>query len=397
VRIAQFSESFPPVINGVAVALDLLLEEMSRRHTLDVFAPRFRGFEDEVRESVRVHRFPAYTWPTQPDYPLALPVAPRASAAFRAARPEIVHTHSAFALGQTGRRWARRAGVPLVTTYHTLYVEYAHYAPTPRAWSRAFLKELSRAYCQACDAVVVPTAPIREVLLGYGVTRPIHVIPTGLKLRPPIPRDPEFPRGRFGIPPAAPMVLFAGRVAREKNLGLLLESFARAQEKVPEAWLLIAGNGPAEAEARQIAHKLPRGSQVVFAGFIAPEEMPRVYAGADLFGFTSLTDTQGLVLTEAKAAGLPVVSVDAYGPGAVVNDGVDGILCAPDTEALSQALTRLLTNPELRARMRENAFVEARRFSIEATAAAYEAIYADLIAADVRAAGGCARPSERML
>lgn len=383
-RIAQFSESFHPVINGVAVALDLLLAEMSQRHTLDMFAPRYRGFRDKDTERVRIHRFPSYTWPSQPDYPLAWPLSPRVAAEFWNAQPEIVHTHSPFALGGAGRRWARRARIPILTTYHTLYVEYAHYSPLPRAWSRAFLQWLSTAYCQSCDAVVVPTAPIREVLLGYGVTRPIHVIPTGLKLRAPTRPDPEFPRGRFGIPPEVPLVLFAGRVAREKNLSLLLESFARAQQAVPNAWLLIAGNGPAEGEAKQQAEKLPRGKQVVFAGFISPDDMPRVYAGADLFGFTSLTDTQGLVLTEAKAAGLPVVSVDAYGPGAVVKDGVDGVLCPPEAEPISQALVRLLTDSDLRAQMRENALVESRRFSIEATAAAYEAIYSELISTNPR-------------
>ena len=218
---------------------------------------------------------------------------------------------------------AQRADFGADPTYHTLFMSTLHplFAPT-EAWEPSLPSVALHLVLPDCDAVVVPTAPIREVLLGYGVTRPIHVIPTGLKLRPPIVSDPVFPRCRFGIPPEVPLVLFAGRVAREKNLGLLLESFARAQEIVPDAWLLIAGNGPAEGEAKRLAQELPRGKQIVFAGFIAPEEMPRVYAGADLFGFTSLTDTQGLFVTEAKAAGLPVVSVNAYGPGAVVKDGV---------------------------------------------------------------------------
>lgn len=378
-RIAQFTESFAPVINGVAVALDLLLDEWGREHHVDLYAPHFPGHRDEERPGVRVHRFPSYRLPGHSDYPIAFPLHGRLSRAFRSKPPEVVHTHSPFTLGQVARRWARRAGLPLVTTYHTLYVEYAHYAAgVPRPLARDFLRRLSRDYCGVCDAVVVPTAPIRDVLRDYGVKRPIHVIPTGLKLRPPAPPDPEFPRRALGIPPSAPLVLFAGRLAREKNLGLLLESFRRVLLRIPEARLLLAGSGPCEAETRAHAAALGLGERVTFAGFIAPDRMPRVYAASDVFAFTSLTDTQGLVLTEAKAAGLPVVSVDAYGPSAVVKHEVDGLLCAASADELAAAISRVLTDPDFRSRLARGALSEARAYGIEATAAAYTRLYEDL-------------------
>jgi glycosyltransferase involved in cell wall biosynthesis len=381
-RIAQFTESFQPVINGVAVAVDLLLDEWGGEHHVDLFAPHFPGHADEPRAGVSVHRFPSYRLPGHADYPIAFPLSPRHGRRFRAAPPEVVHTHSPFTLGQTALRWARRGGIPVVTTYHTLYVEYAHYASlVPRPLARGFLRRLSRAYCSACDAVVVPTAPIREVLREYGVTRPIHVIPTGLKLRPPVPPDPEFPRGALGIPEAAPLVLFAGRLAREKNLDLLLESFLRVREAVPDAWLLLAGSGPAEAETRARVGELGLGERVRFAGFVKPEEMPRVYAASDVFAFTSLTDTQGLVLTEAKAAGLPAVTVNAYGPAAVVKHQVDGILCSPSAVEIGAALGRVLTDPDLRARLSARALQEARGYGIEATAQAYLRLYEEVRAA----------------
>src|SRR3569833_1993010 len=211
-RIAQFTESFRPVINGAAVAVELLIEELcARHHHVELFAPRFPGFEDRDPEGVCVHRLPSYFWPGHPDYPLAVPVSPAIQKRFRAIDFDVVHTHSPFALGQIGRFAARRAGIPVVTTYHTLYEEYAHYARVlPQEQTRAFLRNLSRRYCNRCDGIVVPTEPIREVLLEYGVTRPIHVIPTGLKLRPPRPEDPAYPRQKFGIPAGAPLVLYAG-------------------------------------------------------------------------------------------------------------------------------------------------------------------------------------------
>jgi 1,2-diacylglycerol 3-alpha-glucosyltransferase len=371
-RIAQFTESYRPVINGAAVAVQLLDEELSQRHHVEVFAPRFPGHKDDRR----VRRFPSYFWPGHRDYPLALPFSPSIRTSFRKAGFDVVHTHSPFALGQTGLRWARSQWIPVVTTYHTLYVEYAHYAGiAPPELTRRYLRELSRRYCNAVDAVVVPTAPIRDVLREYGVTRPVHVIPTGLRLRAPQPPDREFPRRAFGIPEDAPLVLYAGRLAREKNLELLFGGFARVARALPEARLLICGSGPAEGEARALAAATGAGDRIVFAGFVPTDRMPAVYAAADVFAFASLTDTQGLVLTEAKAAGLPAVSVDAYGPGAVVKHGVDGFLTPNDPEAFAEGLLTLLRNPDLAARMREAAVQEARRFSIEATAQAYEAVY----------------------
>jgi glycosyltransferase involved in cell wall biosynthesis len=303
-------------------------------------------------------------------------VSPTIFADFRKTGFDVVHTHSPFALGQTGRRWARRLGIPVVTTYHTLYVAYAHYASVlPAPLVKGFLQSLSRRYCNAVDGVAVPTEPIREVLLEYGVTRPISVIPTGLRLDRAPALEPGFPRAALHIPAEAPLVLYAGRLAKEKNLELLFNGFARAARQVPDAWLLIAGSGPSEQEALRLAEATGVADRIAFAGFVPPERMSSVFAAADLFAFASLTDTQGLVLTEAKAAGVPAVSVNAYGPSAVVTDGVDGILTPNSPEAFSEALVRLLSDRELRARMCAGALREARRFSIEATAAAYERLY----------------------
>lgn len=371
-RIAQFAESYPPVINGAAVAVNLLSEELEKRHAVVAYAARYPGYRD-VRE---VRRFPSYPVPHVPDYPLAWPWSPRLFREFRERRFDVVHTHSPFAMGQVGLRWARRCGIPVVTTYHTLYVEYAHYAPfLPQGSVRRFLQGVSAGYCNACDAVAAPTEPVREVLLEYGVKRPISVIPTGLKLRPPPAADPDYPRGALRIPADALLVLYTGRLAREKNLPLLFDAFDRAAREAPRAWLLVCGSGPAEAEARRHAGQTGAAARIVFAGMVPTERMAQVYAAADVFAFASPTDTQGLVLTEAKAAGLPAVTINAYGPSTVVKDGVDGFLVPNEPQAFADALLRLLRDEALRARMREAALREVRRFSIEATAEAYERLY----------------------
>lgn len=375
-RVAQFCESFPPVVNGAAVAARTLADALIRLN-VDVisYAPQYVGHAD----ASDVRRFPSYAFPGHLDYPLAIPIAPRLRREFAGAGFSAVQTHSPFALGSVGLRWGRSASIPVVTTYHTLYVEYAHYARgLPVGIVRGYLRRRSRDYCNACDRVIVPSEPIRDVLLEYGVRRPIHVVPTGLPIRPPAPRRPEFPRGELGIPEDAVLALYAGRLAREKNLEFLIRAFDMAGARCPAAWLLVAGGGPIEAEIRRFASGLASAARIVFAGNVRPERMPEVYAGSDIFCFASLTDTQGLVLTEAKAAGLPAVAVARYGPATVVRHDEDGLLTGPDLPEFAAALARLLTDSELRARMSHAALHHARECSIERTAEAYLQLYSEV-------------------
>lgn len=376
-KIAHFTESYIPVVNGAAVAVELLREELSIRNDVGVFAPHHPG---AGAPAAGIHRFPSYTLPAHRDYPLAIPWSRSLWRSFQAGEYCVVHTHSPFSLGQVGRLWARRTGLPLVTTYHTLYLQYAHYArPLPHSLVGHTLRQLSRSYCEQADAVIVPTAPIAEELRAYGVTRPIHVIPTGLRLCPPGRHDRAATRARWNIAPGAPLVLYAGRIAAEKNLPLLLEAFDMVRSRLPQARLLLCGAGPALKSVTASVAALRMEDAVIFAGLVAPEEMPAVYASSDLFAFSSLFDTQGLVLNEAKAAGLPAVAVDSYGPGEIITDGVDGFLVPPDARAMADRMLQLLTDPALARRMSEAALREADRFSICETARRYEEVYREVL------------------
>lgn len=372
-RIAVFTESFHPVINGVASAVGWLAEAMRPEHEVTIFAPRFPGYREAERDVVRLD---SYRLPTQPEYPLAFPWSVEGGRRFAQGRFDIVHTHSPFSLGQMGLRWARQAGIPVVTTYHTLYVEYAHYAAiVPTAPVRVGLRSLSRNYCNAADQVAVPTTPIRDVLHTYGVKTPVHVIPTGLPPMAAAVRDDDYPRRALGIGSDARIVLYAGRLAKEKNLELLFRAFSRVAACCPAAHLLLAGSGPSEPEARRLTESLKLKERVTFAGFIGRDQLQRCYSDAALLAFTSLTDTQGLVIVEAKSAGLPVVSVDAYGPSTIVRHGVDGYLVPNDAEAFAAAALRILEDPAAQQRMSAAAKQDAQRFRIEVTAAEYLALY----------------------
>jgi len=201
------------------------------------------------------------------------------------------------------------------------------------------------------------------------------VIPTGVPFQEPLAPDPAFPRGALGIAADAPIVLYAGRLAREKNLGLLFGAFRRVCETEPRAILLLAGAGPWEAEARRMVKERGIGPSVRFAGLLDRESLARCYADATVFGFPSLVDTQGMVLVEAKAAGLPSVCVGEFGPAIVVRDGVDGLLVSNDEGLFAAALLRVLREPGLRAALSAAGRADAGRFSVAAMARHYEQVY----------------------
>jgi glycosyltransferase involved in cell wall biosynthesis len=372
VRIALFSDSYRPVINGVAVAVDLLVAELRRRHDVTIFAPFHPRLPEPEPDVVRV---PSYRLPREPDYPIAFPFTAPLHRRIVPGSFDLIHTQSPFTLGQLGRILARRHGLPLVTTFHTLYTEYLHYArPVPASWLRPGIVALTRGYCNRCDRIVVPSPPIREVLHDYGVHRPIEVIPTSAVVAP-REGDAGYLRSRFAIPADLPIVMYAGRLAQEKNLELLLEAFARVRRSGARAHLFVAGGGPWEAELKGLATRLEISNAVTFAGFLDRADLIRCYAGADVFAFPSTTDTQGLVILEAKSAGLPVVSVDAYGPATVVNDGEDGFLVPNDAAAFADALGRLLADPARRREMGRRARRDAARFTPSAMADRYEEVY----------------------
>ena len=186
----------------------------------------------------------------------------------------------------------------MVATYHTLFEEYLqHYAKLiPASWLRGQARGFSRRQCNALDAVVVPSTAMRERLDSYGVTSPLHVLPTGIPMVQFAGGDGARFRRQFGIAEARPMALFVGRVAHEKNIGFLLEALVHALKARPDTLLVIAGEGPAMADLKAQTVALGVEASVQFIGYLDRKQaLPDCYAAADVFVFASRTETQGLV------------------------------------------------------------------------------------------------------
>ncbi|HEY3285304.1 MAG TPA: glycosyltransferase family 4 protein [Armatimonadota bacterium] len=366
-RIAFLSESFSPVVNGVSVSVDTLASGLqSLGHSVCVLAPSYPGFEEAA--AYPVIRLPSAPTPGVKEYRYPLPFSPPMSAALRRFAPDVLHTQAPFVFGWAGLYLARRLRVPLVTTLHTLYAEYVHYVHwVPAPLARWAVVKVIRGHCNRADAVIVPTDPIRDLLRSYGVRRGLEVVPTGIPLDRFAEADPTGIREAHGIPLSAPLALYAGRLAQEKNLPTLLDAFRLVLKARPEARLLMVGGGPNLEQTRHRAEAMGIGESVHFAGAKTPDETRRYYRAADLFLYASVTDTQGLVLCEALAAGLPCVAADRYGTKAVVREGLDGFRVEPEPAALSEGVLRLIDDPELRSRMSRTALEGAQRFSTQAS------------------------------
>ena len=378
-KIGIFSESYEPVLNGVTVSILTLTRELKKLgHDIYVFAPNYPGHKDV--ENV-TFRFPSVrTWFAR-DYPLAWPYMPGLTRKVKQLGLDVIHTHTPFMTGWAGLKLARRLGIPIVSTNHTQYVEYAHYVPlAPRATMRAIIIGHLRRYYNKCDGVVVPSSPTADLLRTYGVLKPIYVIPTGNTLDTCMdPQARSTIRQEYGIPADARALIYVGRLAREKNLGLLFNAFEKLAAGCEGLYLLVVGGGPFEAGCREIAARLAYSGRVKFTGYIPREKVAKYYSAGDIFAFPSMTETQGLVIGEALGAGLPCVAVNAGGAPEMVVDGADSFLAANDAEDFSSKIARFLTDRELYRRFSCKAVENAARFTPHGMAARMLEVYETVI------------------
>lgn len=351
-RIAMFSDSALPILNGVSLSIDALIRELRRQgHSVHLFTAAYPHHRETDPNIVRMR---ALTTPWTPDYPLALPPFLRPLREFRKHEFDVVHTHTPFTIGFVGLRWAESHEIPIVSTYHTLYDRYAHYIPYfPKRYVRFKIAKHTNFYYNSVDRVICPSKAAMRWLLRHAVHRPIDVIPTGCFDRKMLER--AECRRALGIAPDERVLLYVGRLAREKNLDMLFEMARIVFKKDPYSVLYLVGDGPYRDECLRSANRLGIGDRVRFAGFVPREDVDEYYAAADLFVFPSMTETQGLVVQEAMAYGLPAIVVVGGGAGEGVVDGENGFLVRNEAQAFADRTLEVLSDDRIAASLSANA------------------------------------------
>lgn len=363
-RIGIFTDSYRPYTSGVVKSIDTFSRELRKKgHETYIFSPNYPNSEKEEN----VFRFASVPAPTQKDFSLAIPLSFHISATIKRTKLELIHVHSPFLMGYLGSRCAKRHQLPLVFTYHTLYDQYTHYMPFLRNTSKQFMKNLGVDFSNKCDLVITPTNAVKKYLTDNGVTAPICNIPTGLNMSEFEHMDKEWLRECYKIPKDHVVLLFVGRLGKEKNIDFLIRCFHRVLKQLPKISLVLVGSGPEEQSLRSLSNRLGIGDRLIFTGLQEKRNVINCYAGADIFVFPSVTETQGIVLLEAKAAGLPAVAISAFGAAEMIKDGEDGFLSPHDEGTFTEYLLTLIKDQELREEMSRKAFSNINFYSAEYT------------------------------
>ena len=372
-KILITTDWYAPVINGVVTSVLLLQRELERLGhevrvvTLSNSLHTYREGSVYYMGSVSANKI----------YPGARLRMKRARSMMRelaAWRPDVIHSQCEFSTFRVAYVLSNHLGVPIIHTYHTVYEDYTHYFSPSRRVGRMMVSAFSRWICGRTACIVAPTAKVERLLRNYGVSCRIEVIPTGVDLgayrQEPAPGRLEELRRRWGIPADRTVLLYLGRMAKEKNLELLIEQIAAADRQ--DAVLLLVGDGPDREAALKRAGEL--GVQVIYTGMVPHQEAPDYYRLGDLFVTASTSETQGLTYAEALAAGVPVLCRADPCLLGVVRDGENGWQYRSEAD-FRQKLDTFLAQPHHREAMARSARETGEEYSAQRFAERVEAIY----------------------
>lgn len=378
-KIALFTNTYLPHVGGVARSVNTLEEACrARGHEVRVVAPEFDG----ALPSPHVLRVPAVQHFNGSDFSIRLPLPNVVRDFMEDFRPDIIHSHHPFLLGDSALRESWKMRVPIVFTHHTLYERYTHYVPLDSPALKRVAVQLATEYCNLCDQVIAPSESIEHLLVERGVTSPILAIPTGIDTAFFAAGDGARFRDQADIPRDAKVIGHTGRLAREKNLMFLAEAVAPCLAADPRAVFLVVGDGDARSELLEHLRRQVGDSRFVFTGSLSGPDLADAYAAMDCFVFASQSETQGLVLAEAMTTGTPVVALDGPGVREIVRDGENGLLLDGNASSrdFTAALRRLMEDPELALVCSRNARTTAADYDTGRCVARVLDCYTHLIA-----------------
>ncbi len=381
-RVLVFTNAYKPSVSGVVTSIALFRRGLIEAgHDVHIVVPEYGEYQDT---EPYIFRFPAIDLPERLDLSLIIPIKLSMSPTVRGIQPSLIHSQHPFVMGGLATTFAQDLGLPLVFTFHTRYDQYAQrYIPVAPELAGLVAEEIVGRYLEKCTHVIAPTPSIREFILrDYQPNVPVSVVPTPVDLGQYHDLEPDRIRADWGLE-GVEVLLYMGRLAHEKNLDFLLRAFGRIAAERTQARLLLVGRGPHQRDYEQMVQQLGLGERVDFVGPVAHQEVPHYAAAADLFLFASQTDTQGLVLIEAMAAGTPVVAVKAPGSMDVLSEG-GGKLVADDEEAFASAVVTLLADRERRRSLGEEARRVVQRYTISVATERLVNVYQEAVASGPR-------------
>jgi len=336
-NILMMTNSYKPFIGGVERSIETFCTEMQEHgHTVLIVAPEFGSHNGDEEPVIRIPAIPRFNGT---DFSVPLPIPALLEKKLDAFQPDIVHAHHPFLLGDTALRIAARRFLPMVFTHHTYYEDYTHYVPGDSKPLKRFIIKLGTGFANMCDHVIAPSRSVSDTLKQRGVTTPVSIIPTGIDVNRFAGGNGDRIRNEFGLSKSDFILGFISRIAPEKNMVFLVQTVIAFLRQYSQAHFILAGSGPALRYVNDLFEVSGVGDRYHQLGVLEKQRLADAYRSFNLFVYASKTETQGMVIAEAMAAGLPVVALDASGVRDILIDGENGrIVRNQNTDDFVQAL-----------------------------------------------------------
>jgi len=358
-KIAFFTDTYYPQLNGVTISVDNFAKELRKMgHTVYIFAPKGK-YKKENQENLS-NLSTIKLLDSEPPIYLPTPVSYKEYAHIFRSQFDIIHAHGNGAFSLLGYQVARLKGIPFLLTFHTLQSKYTHYFFNGRVIKPHMVETALRLFANLCDGIITPSEKMKKELISYGVDKPIHIIPNFVEKENFSKIQKHFLHKKLRLPQETPLLLSVGRLGKEKNFEFVIEAFSELAKKDMSSHLVIVGKGKEKKHLQEQVAKLNLTKRIHLTGNIHKKYMPSVYADSDIFIFASETETQGIVVLEACISGLPLVVVKDPAFTNIVIDKKNGYLLPLQKEQFAEKMQLLLQDDKLRKEMGEHSkeFVE---------------------------------------
>jgi len=346
-KIGIFTNNYLPNPYGVTGSIESFRKELeSSGHEVFIFAPRWKDFQDTNQH---VFRYPSIDITLKFRFPLPIPFSPKMDKIISELDLDIIHSQHPNLLGTAAKKWAKRKKIPLVFTWHTLYDQYTNFVPIlPKKFTANWIISQAVKYANQCAQVIAPSESAKGIIQKWGVQKDIQALSTGVDEGIFAGAQRQLLRGKYGVQEDEVLVLLVSRLTEEKNIAFLFEAVTEAIQGKEKVKFLIAGGGYLLEELQGKIKKLNLEEKIFLAGEVKKEEVKNYYAASDIFVYASKSETQGMIISEAMYAGLPVVAVEATGVKDTVEHGINGFLVFEDKKEFKNALEKLIVDKELR-------------------------------------------------
>jgi len=374
-KIAIFTDTFLPDVNGVVTSVVNATRMLSNKgHKIYIFTSD-KAIKLKLEKNMEIHGFKKLKFLKYPDFWLSAPRFIKCLKRIKKIKPDIIHVHIPSFLGYSAILCSKTFKIPLVATYHTLLPNFLRYLPLPKAERIKIMKDAAwfwtRRFYNRCDLVTTPSNAMKKILAKHRIKKPIKVLSNGVDTNIFKPKK---------INKTGKKLLHVGRMSHEKNIDLVLKAFKLVLNKKPNTILQIAGHGPELERFKDLTRKLKIGKNVKFLGVVRDNRLVNLYQSSDIFITASTIETEGIVVLEAMACGLPIVGVNALAVPEIVKHNVNGIIANPNNEKeLADSTLKLLENKDLREKFGKESLKIVKEYDLNIIINKLEKIYKNLL------------------